>query len=518
MAPFWLTTPAMMRDIAVAPRSVLGSGHVRDAALYRALMDHAHEAIGIAGPDGIIVDANRALEQLLGLGAGELVGRHFSDFCPPEEHAAYRAIYDSAMASGVARRHRLRLLDGDGRTLPVDASLSRAIVDGVPMVLAIFTDGSAREHVERQLRQAQKVDAIGKLAAGVAHDFNNMLSVILSSCDLMLQSLPPGDPRHEDALDARTAAERAVVLTRQLTSLGRKELDSPRLVCVNQAIGDVGRLIERVMGESICHVRLLQPEAGSVRIDPAQLEQLLLNLAINARDAMPGGGTLTIATAAVQKGGRFFVRLTVGDDGHGLEERERERLFESFFSTKESALGLGLATVQGIVAGNGGHIEVESAAGAGSRFIVYLPRVAEEGTAAGGEPHPPGRGHAPTVLVVDDDPLVGNAIRRMLRRNGHEVLLARSAEDAATVVRCHPGAIDVVLVDVVLRGVSGEEAARTLSQLRPQLEVIFMSGFVEHPYLQPAMADGRRRFLPKPFTQEALLGVVTAALGAASAS
>jgi two-component system cell cycle sensor histidine kinase/response regulator CckA len=465
--------------------------------VYRALMDQAHLAIGIADGGGFLVEASRALEQLAGSARSELIGRHLSELCAPEERAACRALLAGGSDGDAPRQPaRLRLVDAQERRIPVELSLSRADNGaGAPLLLALFSDASERERLETQLRQIQPIEAVSRLSARVAHDFNNLLNVIVSSCDLLLDGLPPEDRRHQEATDARVAAERVAALTRQLTGRGRKDIDRARPVAVNAAVAKIGRLLERVLGDGISHSRTLDAGAGAVRIDPTQLDEVLLSLAMHARSAMPEGGTLLVATAAIDS----WVRLTVADDGVGPDESTRARRFES---------SLGWATTHAIVARNGGHIQVDGVTGGGSRIHVYLPRVDAEAEgrhvddAAGARLEAARR----TVLVVDDDDLVRNAIGRMLRRSVHEALLARSTEEAARLLATYPGRVDVLLVDVVLRGQSGEAAAQALTALRPEMQVVFMSGSVEHPYLQETpFCQPQQSFLSKPFTQAALL-------------
>jgi CheY-like chemotaxis protein len=353
---------------------------------------------------------------------------------------------------------------------------------------------------------------VGQLAGGVAHDFNNLLTAILGSTDLLLMDLPQEDPRREDLLAIRDAGERAATLTRQLLAFSRRQVLQPRVIGLNQVVAGMGKLLPRLIGEDIRLDLALAPDLASVSADPGQIEQVILNLAVNARDAMPDGGRLTIATAnavldavfaarnpIVQTG--TYVRLSVTDTGQGMDEETLARVFEPFFTTKGpgKGTGLGLATVYGIVKQSGGYIFVRSQPGEGTTFDVYLPAVppsAEEPTSAP-PPDQPGEG-SETILLAEDDAAVRSLARRALEQYGYRVLEAANGREAVDLMRQHQNEIDLLLTDIVMPEMSGRRSAEHNLQTRPDIKVLFMSG-----YAGPDQPDGRA-MVQKPFTPESL--------------
>jgi signal transduction histidine kinase len=382
----------------------------------------------------------------------------------------------------------------------------------------IRTD-EAQRALEEQLQQAHKLDGLGRLAGGVAHDFNNLLTVILSHAQLAEAELPPGSPLRELVAPIREAAERASGLTRQLLAFARKQVVKPRVLDVNEVIADVARLLRRLLGESVA-VELRPGEAiWPVRADPGQLEQVLVNLAVNARDAMGGKGVVTIATARTVLGAPEaralgvepgdWVLLSVQDEGAGMDEPTLRRAFEPFFSTKgERGTGLGLATCHGIVQQAGGRIWAESAVGHGSTFHVLLPHhAAVESLTPGPAPRPaaaPSRRGPATVLVVEDEDAVRWTAVLALRRAGHRVLDAPDGPAALAIARTHEGPIDLLLTDVVMPGMNGREVAEQVRRLRPGVQVLFVSGYAEDDLLRRDAADRGVPVLQKPYTPDEL--------------
>ncbi len=382
---------------------------------------------------------------------------------------------------------------------------------------------------EEQLRQAQKMDAVGKLAGGIAHDFNNLLMIIRGDSDLMLRRLPAGHPLRPNAEGIREAADQAATLTRQLLAFSRKQVLAPRLVDLNAIVASVHAMLQRLLGETINLVMVTAPDLGGVTADPGQLEQMILNLCVNARDAMPDGGRLTVRTENVDldeaAAGRWsdgrpgpYVMLEVSDTGAGMDEETRSHLFEPFFTTKEQGkgTGLGLSTVYGIVKQSGGHIAVESEVGRGSTFRIYLPRVAapppaeprrapEPATARGsapGESLAPGRGE--TILLVEDAQRVRAVVREILEMTGYTVLEARHGAEAVEVATRHAGPIHLLVTDVVMPQMSGRELAQRLATLRPDLKVLYMSGYTDDAIVRHGVLASGIAFLSKPFTPDAL--------------
>ncbi len=393
------------------------------------------------------------------------------------------------------------------------------------VLAAAFSEREAaeqgRRRLEEELRQRQTLEAIGRLAGGVAHDFNNVLTVILGHARLMLERLGAGDPLRRDAATIADAAVRSAKLTGQLLAFGRRQVLEAQPLDVNSVVSDMETMLRRLIGSHIELVTELQPGLGSVQADPSQLEQVILNLVLNARDAMPMGGTLTISTQEARhpdQGG--CVALSVHDTGTGIDEQTREHLFEPFFTTKETGrgTGLGLATVYGIVEQSGGAIEVGSEPGRGSTFTVYLPL---SGVRAAPEPEKPARdrqraaGNETVLLVEDEDPL-RSLVRHVLEEQGYDVLEAGSAQAALELAERHADEIDLLLTDVVMPGMSGRELAQLLTEARPGLRTLFMSGYSGEAIAEQGLPQALAAFIGKPFEPEDLADRVRDVLDRAS--
>jgi PAS domain S-box-containing protein len=456
----------------------------------------------------------------------------------PDDREPAMQICRDAIARGRDHELEYRSIAADGREVWL-----RDIVhvvrdgDGKPTTLRGLTvdltelrrSERALHQSEEQLRQAQKMDAVGKLAGGIAHDFNNLLMVIRGDSDLMLRRLAPGHPLRRNAEGIREAADQAATLTRQLLAFSRKQVMAPRLVDLNGIVASIHAMLQRLLGETINLVTITAPDLGGVKADPGQMEQMILNLCVNARDAMPDGGRLTIRTANVQldetAAARWndvkpgpYVMLEVADTGIGMDAETRSHLFEPFFTTKEQGkgTGLGLSTVYGTVKQSGGHISVESEPGQGSTFTVYLPRVAA--TAPPPEPRPaaaapaprprvealltPGRGE--TILLVEDAQRVRAVVREILEMSGYVVLEARHGAEALELSNQHPGVIHLLVTDVVMPQMSGRELAQRLATLRPELKVLYMSGYTDDAIVRHGVLAAGIAFLAKPFTPDAL--------------
>jgi signal transduction histidine kinase/ActR/RegA family two-component response regulator len=371
---------------------------------------------------------------------------------------------------------------------------------------------------EEQLRQSQKLEAIGRLAGGIAHDFNNLLSVILGHSDLVLLDLAPDDPHRADLEAIRSAGNRTAELTRQLLVFSRQQVVQPSVLRLDDVLDDVHRILVRLLGEDI-ELRLVPgKETGRVRADRSQLAQVVLNLAVNARDAMPRGGRLTLETANVDLDGDYarahlgvvpgpYVMLAVSDTGVGMDEATQARIFEPFFTTKEQGkgTGLGLSTVFGIVRQAGGAVWVYSEPGRGSTFKVYLPRVDEAATTTvARDPSPVLARGDETILLVEDEDLVRSVTRNILERAGYRVIEARSPHQALLLAEQEQGAIDLVVSDVIMPKMNGRQLADRLLALRPGLRILFMSGYTDDVILQHGVLDGRAPFLQKPVSPDAL--------------
>jgi two-component system, cell cycle sensor histidine kinase and response regulator CckA len=373
---------------------------------------------------------------------------------------------------------------------------------------------------QEQLRHAQKMEAVGRLAGGVAHDFNNLLSAILSYSEMVLDDLPPDHGSRDDVEQIRQAGTRAAELTQQLLAFSRRQLLQLRVIDLNTVVASVDRMLRRVIGEDIELRTVLSPSLGHTRADAGQLEQVLMNLAVNARDAMPTGGVLTITTAHAEVVGRHapgwpqvqaggYVTLAVRDTGAGMSREVQERIFEPFFTTKGPGhgTGLGLSTVYGIVAQSGGQVFVTSEPGTGSTFTIYLPaHQADVETVAAHPPHAPVRGGAETVLLVEDEALVRQLTHEILRRNGYRVLEAADGVEALAVVRDHADRIDLMLTDVVMPRMSGHELVELARPVRPDMRILYVSGYSEEAIARQGQLTEGIQLLSKPFTP----GVLTA--------
>jgi len=375
-----------------------------------------------------------------------------------------------------------------------------------------------RRHLEDQLRQAQKMEAVGQLAGGIAHDFNNLLTAILGSTQLLLHATPPGDGRREDIEEIKNAGLRAAELTRQLLAFSRRQVLAPKVLDMNAVVSQMDKMLRRLIGEDVELVTQLARDLGPVSADPGQLEQVLLNLAVNARDAMPRGGRLTIETANVVLTEEYserhhrlppgqYVLLAVSDTGVGMDEATQKHLFEPFFTTKEvgKGTGLGLATVYGIVKQSGGYIWVYSEPGHGTTVKVYLPRVpgaAEPLPVAAATPEL--RRGSEIVLLVEDAAPVRSLARKSLESYGYTVLEAADGPAALDLAARHPRGIDILVTDVVMPGMSGRELAERLAPARPAMRVLYTSGYTDDAMVRQGVLRAGVAFLQKPFVPETL--------------
>jgi nitrogen-specific signal transduction histidine kinase/CheY-like chemotaxis protein len=389
--------------------------------------------------------------------------------------------------------------------------------DGKPnYVIGMAENVTERRQLEEQLRQSQKLEAIGRLAGGVAHDFNNMLTAIGGYTALALDHAVDGSELRGDLDEIRKATDRAARLTRQLLAFSRKQVLVPELLNLNGVVLELETMLRPLIGEDIALAARLDPALGPIEADPGQLHQVVMNLVVNARDAMPGGGTIAIETANADVGanddgiepGRY-VTLTVRDDGEGIDEATLGQIFEPFFTTKESGkgTGLGLATVYGIVKQSGGYVAVESEAGEGSAFTIYLRRadgVAQHAPAiAPAAPEPvsapdPPAGEAATVLVVEDEEVIRSLVDQVLRGEGYDVILAADGDEA--IERARDARVDLLVTDLTMPGIGGRELAERLRAERPELKVMFMSGFADSDTFSGGPIPAATAFLEKPFT------------------
>jgi two-component system, cell cycle sensor histidine kinase and response regulator CckA len=482
---------------------------------YRGIFNNAVEGIFQTTPSGRILTANPAIARMLGYAdAAELMAtvQDLSRqlYVDPERRAEFARLLDE---HGVVRGFECEMRRKDGSRGWASLS-SRAVKDAHG--LALCYEGTAEEITERkrleeQVRQSQKMEAIGQLAGGVAHDFNNMLTVINGFSAMAFDRLRDGDPIREFLAEVQRAGERAALLTRQLLAFSRKQVLELRITDLNTVIEDLGRMLRRLIGDDIELTIVADPQLGSAKLDPGQFEQVLMNLAVNARDAMPTGGRLTIetgnveldASAAMQAevSAGSYVRLAVSDTGHGMDDAIKARIFEPFFTTKGAGAGtgLGLSVVHGIVRQSGGFIDVSSAPGRGTAFRICVPRVKEKAApraATAEQPDAP-RG-TETILLADDDDGVRLLASAVLRASGYTVLEARDGEHALDLARAHQGPIHLLLSDVVMPKMGGRQLAATLVAERPGLRTLFVSGYDAEPHRQSGPLAGEA-YLAKPF-------------------
>ncbi len=509
--------PAIERELREAKaRAALRASE----ASYGTLVEHAPVGIYRSTPQGKLLSVNAAVVRMLGYdSAAEVLPLDMARdvYADPAERQRLvdRDTYTDRQYDDVEATWKRR----DGHLLTVQLSV-RAVRDGTGHVEYYETfvrDVTDQRRLQQQLLQSQKMEAVGRLAGGIAHDFNNLLTVITSYSDLLLEDLGTDDPKRSDVEQVRKAADGAAALTRQLLAFSRQQVVEPRVVSLNAVVESLQKILRRVLGEDVELAATPGPDLGAVRADVGQLEQVLMNLAVNARDAMPTGGKLTIETGNVEHDPAFarghgaaavrqFVMLAVTDTGVGMDEATKARIFEPFFTTKEpgKGTGLGLATVYGIVQQSGGFIWVYSEPGHGTTFKIYLPRVdaPAEGVAVTAVA-PVGRG-TETVLLAEDAAAVRAVARQVLERQGYTVLEAPDGELALHLAQRHSGPIHLLLTDVVMPGMSGRQLADRLAPARPDMKVLYASGYTDDSVVRHGVLEEGMPYLQKPFTPESL--------------
>ncbi len=488
---------------------------------YLRLFDEAPFGYLVTDLRGGIEEANLAAAALLGADPSLLVGKPFGLYFAPADRGAFRVLLSSACAGEPGGEVESCLRPRGREPFMAVLTAVRDLAERERPARLHWTlrdisrAKSAEEALrekEEQLRHAQRLEAVGRLAGGIAHSFNNLLAAIAFQCELLGERLPEGDERRPFLEEIRKAGERAAALARQLLAFGRRQVLQPRQLRLNDVIRELEPMLRRTIGE---HIRLetrLDPACGAVRADLGQLEQVVLNLIVNARDAMPSGGTLELETAEVEiAAGQdglpsgHYVQLTVTDSGEGMSQEVREHLFEPFFTTKArgKGTGLGLATVHGIVHQSGGHIRVESEPDRGSRFTVLLP-AAGEGDDEETAPRPArserrSRRGSEVVLLVEDEDNIREPAAQVLESRGYEVLSARDAAQALDVAGRHAGPIHVLVTDVVMPGLNGSQLAEQLARRRPEMRVLYISGYPEDAIADHGVLGPEQHFLQKPF-------------------
>jgi len=485
---------------------------------YRSLVENANDIVYTHDLDGIMTSLNRAGEILIGYSRHEMLGKNIIGILAPEHEESFREALRRGKAGEMHFPLELEIIGRDGRrlTMEINARLIRQGNEPVS-VQGIARNVTDRRHLEDQLRQAQKMEAVGKLAGGVAHDFNNLLTVIIGYTELLQSRLAADDQENRMIHEIRKAAEQAASLTAQLLAFGRRQRLLPRVLDLNAVVSATQKMLVRIIGEQINLVTQLDPGIGPVKADPSQIQQVIMNLSVNARDAMPRGGALNISTThqrfkrghshngvAITPGD--YVVLSVSDTGHGMDKQTQERIFEPFFTTKEmgKGTGLGLSTVYGIVKQSGGYVWVNSEPDKGTIFSIYLPQTdeplpvqkAEIGVATA-----PGSG---TVLLVEDEETVRDMARTCLELSGYSVIEAADGVEALRIVKLQKVSIDLLLTDVVMPFMTGPELAEQVTAICPKIKVLFMSGYSDRDLGEGTIAPSFANFLQKPFTPRAL--------------
>lgn len=502
------------------------------------LLDAAPDAVLEVDSEGRVVLLNRTAEKMFGYSSSELIGKSIETLVPVGSrmvHTRHRSGYaEHPRTRPMGIGMELRAQAKDGALIPVEISLSPMSTSDGTSVIAIIRDVTEHSRAqellhrsEERLRQAEKLEALARLAGGTAHEFNNLLTMILGYAELLYPLMTEGDRSADYVEKIRIAARRAATLTRELLAFGRRQVLMPQVLDLNAVVGETVNVLSRVIGEGVETSFVPATAPAWVRADCTQIEQIIANLVINAREAMPRGGKLTLSLEnadLVQKDLRelptlvpgSYVVLRVADTGIGMDPEIRARIFEPFFSTRQfgKAAGLGLATVYGIVNQSHGAISVHSRPGAGSTFSVYLPRLAEEEVPSGTLPHSlPSRG-TETILLVEDQPYLLALTREFLERLNYTVLTASTGEHALQTARECNGAIHLLLTDVVMPGMNGRELALRLKQERPDLKVLYVSGFTDQPFAQRGSPEHVDCFLEKPFELEELAQKVRTILDA----
>jgi two-component system, cell cycle sensor histidine kinase and response regulator CckA len=463
--------------------------------------------------DGKIIEVNPVFEDIFGYDRDEVIGKTSLElglYRHPEDRAR---MLTELKSKGSVRDLELEGLKKTGEQISVSLSVSATVLHGQTLMLGVIKDITERkraeathERLQAELQQAQKMESVGRLAGGVAHDFNNLLTAITGYAAFVLDELAPADPARADVQEILAASERASALTAQLLAFSRKQVLKPQVLDLNTAVQGTISMLMRIVGEDVVFNTRLSAEPCWVLVDPGQLDQVLLNLSVNARDAMPSGGTLTLETG----GGAGVVHLTIRDTGCGMSREVLSHLFEPFYTTKAQGkgTGLGLSTVYGIVQQSGGDIAVHSAPGLGTSVTISL-RQADAAIAVVRDAHQADAHHGTeTILLVEDEAVLRRLSARVLSASGYTVLTASNGDEALDIIDRHDHAIDLLVTDIVMPGMNGRDLARAVATRRPAIRTLFVSGYSDDAILHHGVLEPGIAFLHKPFAPEALLANV----------
>jgi two-component system, cell cycle sensor histidine kinase and response regulator CckA len=496
---------------------------------YRDLFDNASDLVCMATPDGALLYVNHAWQEGTGYAEEDISRMRFIDLVHPESRAHYQEVLRRVLGGERLDHVELVFVPKAGTPITVEGNLSCTFKDGEPAIVrGIYRDVTERKRVEEHLRRAERMQAAGKLAGGVAHEVNNMMTGVIGFSEFVLRTLEPEDPRRADVEEVIKAGTRAADVTRQLLAFTRQQFLRPQVLEVNTVVSQMEKMLRRSLGEDKIFELRLSPDAGEIRADRGQLEQVLINLVLNARDALSEHGRVTVETgvaewdeAYAQRHGGVdlplgpYVMLAVSDTGCGMAPDVQARIFEPFFTTKPigQGTGLGLSTVYGIVKQSGGYVWVYSEPNEGSVFKVYLPQAESlEGSEAAMEVSQPPTGGTETILVIEDEDMVRNLASRALKDHGYSVIEARNGSQALQYIRQHPGMVQLVVSDVVMPEMGGRELGQTLAHSDPALPVLYMSGYTGEDVVQRGLLDPGAPFQQKPFTPAGLATKVRAML------
>jgi PAS domain S-box-containing protein len=487
---------------------------------YQRLVENVNDAIIVDDVSGRLVFANRRFREWFGLPEGEIGNVSLDQYVAPEWRSEVRDHHDRRMrGEAVPDQFEFEGVRANGSRIWIEARVTKVEENGrIVGTQSALRDATERKRIEAQYLQSRKMESVGRLAGGVAHDFNNLLTVINAYSDLLLSQLKPGDPSQQGLEEIRKAGDRAAELTKKLLTFSRKQLVRPRAVNLNALVTESERMLERVIGEDIELVTRLNPELGQATCDPGQMHQVLMNLVVNARDAMPQGGKIVVETRNIPdaEGTGACVYLSVTDYGVGMSDDVKQHLYEPFFTTKDTGkgTGLGLATVYGIIQQIGGRIEVESELGRGTTFHIYLPRTDLAATEPPTTPVPAAelRG-SETVLVVEDQEAVRHLAITILKNYGYRVLQATNGPEAIALANGYKGTIHLLLTDIIMPSMDGRVLAKHMKTARPEIKVLYVSGYSEDKIGHGQLLDADLDYIAKPFTPTALAARIRQILG-----